>query len=57
MLFRSQMSVQRGRGRLVKVAANEHIDGAAALLDAMTVRQKWAGEIGEQLRNKRKKAV
>lgn len=52
-----QMSVQRGRGRLVKVAANEHIDGAAALLDAMTVRQKWAGEIGEQLRNKRKKAV
>lgn len=46
-----QMNVQRGRGRLVKVAVNEHIDGAAALLDAMTVRQKWNAEIGEQLKN------
>ena len=52
-----QMNIQRGRGRLVKVAATEHIDGAAALLDAMTVRQKWAGEIGEQLRNKRERTA
>lgn len=52
-----QMNAQRGRGRLVKVAINEHIDGAAALLDAMTVRQKWAGEIGGQLKNKREKEV
>ena len=27
----------------------------AALLDAMTVRQKWFGEIGEQLRNAKEK--
>lgn len=52
-----QMNIQRGRGRLVKVAATEHIDGAAALLDAMTVRQKWAGDIGEQLRNKRERTA
>lgn len=37
--------------RLVKVASRARIDGMAALLDAMTVRQKWYGEIGEQLKN------
>ena len=46
-----KMSQERGRGKLVKVQPSRHIDGAAALLDAMTVRQKWAGEIGPQLRN------
>ena len=45
------MSVERGRGKLVKINPNAHIDGAAALLDAMTVRQKWSAEIGEQLKN------
>ena len=45
--------IERGRGRLVKVNNTRHIDGMAALLDAMTVRQKWAPEIGEQLKNKR----
>lgn len=39
------------RKRLVKVSAKAHIDGTAALLDALTVRQKWFSEIGEQLRN------
>lgn len=39
------------RKRLVKVSSNVHIDGMAALLDAMTVRQKWYGEIGAQLAN------
>ena len=39
------------RKKLIKVAANVHIDGTAALLDAMTVRQKWYSEIGDQLRN------
>lgn len=39
------------RKRLVKVSAKAHIDGTAALLDALTVRQKWYSEIGEQLRN------
>ena len=44
-------SAERGRGKLVKLKPTVHIDGAAALLDAMTVRQKWYGEIGEQLKN------
>ena len=48
-----KMNNERGRGRLVKVNNSRHIDGMAALLDAMAVRQKWAPEIGEQLKNKR----
>ena len=46
-----KMSTERGRGRLVKINPSMHIDGTAALLDAMTVRQKWFSEIGEQLKN------
>jgi phage terminase large subunit-like protein len=46
-----KMSVERGRGKLVKLNPTVHIDGCAALLDAMTVRQKWYSEIGEQLKN------
>lgn len=48
-----KMNTERGRGRLVKINPADHIDGTAALLDAMTVRQKWAAEIGEQLKNAR----
>ena len=48
-----KMSAERGRGRLIKVNSSRHIDGMAALLDAMTVRQKWAAEIGVQLKNQR----
>jgi len=46
-----KMSVERRRGKLVKVNPSLHIDGCAALLDALTVRQKWCGEIGDQLKN------
>lgn len=46
-----KMNVERGRGKLVKLNPTDHIDGTAALLDAMTVRQKWFSEIGEQLKN------
>ena len=46
-----KMSTERGRGRLVKINPSMHIDGCAALLDAMTVRQKWYTDIGEQLKN------
>lgn len=42
---------ESGRSKPVKMSANAHIDGTAALLDAMTVRQKYYSEIGEQLRN------
>ena len=47
-----KMSTERGRGKLIKLHPSAHIDGAAALLDAMTVRQKWYGEIGDRLQNK-----
>lgn len=48
-----KMSTERGRGKLVKLSPSVHIDGCAALLDAMTVRQKFYAEIGVQLRNER----
>ena len=48
-----KMSTERGRGKLVKIHPTSHIDGVAALLDAMTVRQKYYSEIGAQLRNDR----
>lgn len=50
-----KLNVERGRGKLVKINPNMHIDGCAALIDAMTVRQKYYGEIGEQLKNQREK--
>ena len=46
-----KMSTERGRGKLIKVSPGVHIDGCAALLDALTVRQKWFSEIGERLKN------
>ena len=46
-----KMSIERGRGRLVKINQRARIDGVAALADAMTVRQKWYSEIGYQLTN------
>lgn len=46
-----KMSTERGRGKLIKVNPTSRIDGTAALLDAICVRQKWHAEIGEQLRN------
>ena len=46
-----KMSTERGRGKLVKINPSLHIDGTAALLDAMTVRQKYYGEIGGMLAN------
>lgn len=47
-----KMNNQRGRGKIEKINATLHIDGAAALLDALTVRQKWWSQIGDQLQNK-----
>ena len=48
-----KMSAERGRGRLVKVSPTAHIDGMAALLDALTVRQKWYAEFSGRLKNER----
>ena len=38
--------------RLKKLAKMSHIDGTAALLDALCVRQKWYSDYGEQLKNR-----
>lgn len=46
-----KMSTERGRGKLVKIKPNDHIDGTAALADAFCVRQKWYDDIGERLKN------
>lgn len=42
------------RKRLVKISPTNRIDGMAALLDAMCVRQKWWSEIGGQLVNSKR---
>ena len=39
------------RCKMIKTASRNHIDGAAALLDLLTVRQKHWNEIGEYLTN------
>ena len=46
-----KINTERGRGKLVKLSPNLHIDGTAALADAFCVRQKWFDEMGERLRN------
>lgn len=46
-----KMNVERGRGRLVKINPNLHIDGTAAMADAFCVRQKWWDEFGTRLTN------
>lgn len=42
------------RMKLIKIETRSHIDGMAAFLCAMTVRQKWWNEIGRQLVNERR---
>ena len=49
-----KMSVERGRGKLVKLSPTDHIDGTAALLDAMTVRMAHFDELGRRLKNEGK---
>lgn len=39
--------------RPVKIDQRCHIDGFVAVIDALTVRQKWFDQIGDQLRNTR----
>lgn len=39
------------RVKIVKLNGYSHIDGTAALLDALIVKDKWAGDYGRQLRN------
>lgn len=46
---------QTARCKLIKQTANDHIDGVAAIIDAMIGRQKWWAEIGAQLQNDRRR--
>lgn len=48
-----RLDAESQRVKLIKLSPTERIDGMAALLDALTVRQKWYGDIGEQLKNER----
>lgn len=41
------------RVKIVKLNKYSHIDGTAALLDALIVKNKWFAEIGNQLKNER----
>lgn len=45
-----KMDVEKGRGKLVKIHKDAHIDGVAALADAMTMRAKWE-EDRDRLKN------
>ena len=49
-----KLNAETDRVKLIKIEPRAHIDGMAAFLDAMTVRQKWYPEIGAQLTNRRK---
>lgn len=51
-----KISSEKGRSKLVKIKPTAHIDGMAAFLDAMTVRQKWYSDIGQQLKNETEEA-
>lgn len=47
-----KMSVERGRGKLIKLnAATSHIDACAAIMDCLAVKSKYADEISDQLKN------
>lgn len=49
-----KINAENSRKQLIKVDQRSHIDGMAAFLCAMTVRQKYWNEIGRQLANERR---
>lgn len=49
-----KMDTSRDKVKIEKTGSRTRIDGVAAFLDAMTVRQKWYAEIGPQLANRGK---
>ena len=46
-----KQNAETRRIRPVKIDPRCHIDGFVAVIDALTVRQKWYDQIGEQLKN------
>lgn len=49
-----KMDTEQNKGKLVKINPNDHIDGCAALIDALTVRQKYYSQYGGMLKNEDK---
>ena len=49
-----QTDTESRRVKIVKLNSTCHIDGVAALLDAIIVKDKWHSQIGEQLKNKKR---
>lgn len=47
---------RNNRVKICKLNRDAHIDGVAAALDSLTVRQKYFAEIGQQLANKNREA-
>ena len=54
MMDSAMQMYEDNRRRLVKVTSRAHIDGMAALLDAMTMRRNYYNELEQLLRNERK---
>lgn len=46
-----QQDTENRKIRPVKIESRAHIDGFVAVIDALTVRQKWYDSIGEHLKN------
>lgn len=46
-----KMDAESRRLKIIKMNQRAHIDGVAALLDALVVKEKWFDEIGAQLQN------
>ena len=49
-----KMDAENERVKLIKISQTAHVDGMAAVLDGLTVRDKWWPEIGAQLKNERR---
>lgn len=49
-----KLDAENERVKLIKISSTSHVDGTAAVLDALAVRSKWWPEIGAQLKNERR---
>lgn len=48
-----KINLETERKKLIKIDVTAHVDGVAAILDALIVRQKWWNDLGTMLQNKR----
>lgn len=46
-----KIDAETAKSKLIKLNHTSHVDGTAALLDAMCVRQKWWGDLEDRLAN------